>query len=289
MRYVFLYLSIMFFGCDSVAKSSPIVSDVNEAVYREAFDIDKAISKIKCFYAACMSDEYLGKSDSLEKSMLTPYMIEKVHRMSYMMDAYAILRAQDYTDEMLQSLQVEYIEDRWFRVTYKHSLEKKSEKFDIPLRMNDHYMIDFITPPWNESTAYGDLLFFDDYPEIEIDDRHAERFLRTFYAAYTSRYVTLCDGLQSLLSEMRKQYGTDEFLAQWREAESDSRNDGTPFYDILIADYDFDKRWIASLQVEYVGDGIYRVGYRNDRKQLVEIELELVQVEGRYRINFILG
>lgn len=285
MKRLRIYLLVILGGLfiAPYGKSAPLLSS------DDSIDSKKAIALLTQFYAAWMNDAYWGKEDSLCKSRMTGYLIEKVLRMSYVMDANALLRCQNYTPDMLASLQVKRLSGRWFCVTFEDRSGEKVEKWEIPLRINAQYLIDFITPPWGDNRDYGDHLFYEKQPVIQVNDQgSAKDFLRTFYQLYTSRFVTLQDGLQEELRTLRKHYCTDECLQQYRAAESDFIKDGTPYFDLLIDNFDFDKRWGASLKIEDEGDNLYRITYVNDLREEVEINLEVVRVDGLCRINYVL-
>ncbi|MDR3365398.1 MAG: YbjP/YqhG family protein [Prevotellaceae bacterium] len=153
-------------------------------ILTEAIVEQEAIHAIKDFYTSYASNiiSEIASNDLLVQRFLTKRLIEKVDRMRAATGADPIIRAQDFREDVIETLQVKHLAGNWYMVSYDWVEDKKVDNVSIPLRIvktDGGYRIDYITPEWNAS-LYGDSLLCDHLEPQEIDTSTPLIFFKNF-------------------------------------------------------------------------------------------------------------
>lgn len=200
---------------------------------------------------------YRRINDSLEQHGLTEFMQDRVGRIwdQGRGDLVPIIIAQECDSNMLRTLQVKPMGNRWFSVRYwwDEADVLHSEPLEIAIHLNgkegDSLRIDYFSPP-GSPICYGDSAFYEHPLAIEVRQDSPEAFLRSFYRAYTMGYC--CIGLAdpaAYRDSLRRLYLTDRARADF-EAPLDTLYDVYPGYDRLIDAYLFERTWLPNVQIE---------------------------------------
>ena len=253
--------------------------------------IQETVHMITDFYMAytthVLSD--ISSNDSLMKKYLTKRLIEKVGRMRTAIGADPIIRAQDFREDMVETLKFNHLYNNWYMVRYTCRGSKDTSYTNIPLRvtLNDgRYMIDYITPDWNGS-LYGDSLLYDHPMPQSIDASAPLSLLKTFYSAYTMEYCSMSENLMFRLTELREKYLTTNASYQFEAAANEYKQDGSMGYDLLIDYFDFDRLWLPSVKFTQLDKDIYQMCYTRG-ETLCTIELKVIKQDKEYRIGSII-
>ncbi|MDR0962743.1 MAG: DUF3828 domain-containing protein [Mediterranea sp.] len=250
-------------------------------------NVEEATLVIRNFYKAylsnMLSETNAAVDETPEQQYLTPALIEKVELIGNETDADPIIRAQDVMNEMLQTLRVTHLENRWFMVSYE-----TPEKTQIPVRVipdGNSYRIDYITPLWDEA-MYGEAVMPDDNPPLPkvVTNGTAEDFVHSFYKMYTTLHIQLTDKLQDKLSAVRNKYLTPAALQNFQQAADESIEDGRHDFDLLIQGFVFDPLWIPTISVTQTVAGYYKVEHRK-MGETVGITLKVKKRGNSYRID----
>lgn len=257
------------------------------AVVSDTFAVEKAMAEIRNFYVAytagLLSDN--SSPDSLMKKYLTKRLIEKVRRIRTATGADPIIRAQDFSENMVETLKIKHLNNNWYMVSYTCD----DSHTNIPLRITQikgQYLIDYVTPDWNDS-LYGDNLLFDHPVPQTINTSAPLSFLKTFYEAYTMEYCSMPENLLPRLEALRKKYLTPNALSQFEAAANEYRLDGGIGYDLLIDYFDFDRLWLPSVKfIQLEDEDTYQMCYMRG-KTLYTIKLKVTRQGKEYRIDSI--
>lgn len=247
----------------------------------------EAIRTIMQFYKGYTNSFLSGNSstkDHLKKRFLTKSLIDKVDRIAAATDADPIIRAQDFSQEAIETLKVRPLGQSWYMVSY--ILGRKYNSTNIPVRINKikgKYMIDYIMPDWNGS-LYGDHLLCDNTITNDIDTSEPLSFLKSFYDAYTMKYCTMSETMSAQLHALRKKYLTLDVLKQFDAAREEQKVDGRSGYDLLIDGFDFDCLWRSSIKISKLDKGNYQVDYTKG-KRCCSIILKISKRGERYQIS----
>jgi hypothetical protein len=276
LLYFTLFLSVVHYG----------KSAVPEAIVEQ-----KAIHAIKDFYMAYTANTIskISSNDSLVRTFLAKSLIEKVDRMRAATGSDPIIRAQDFREDVIETLRVKHLDKSWYMVSYDWTVDEKVNHTDIPLRVmktDGGYKIDYITPEWN-GALYGDSLLCD-YPKRQkVDASTPLSLLKTFYITYTTTYCSMPESLNLQLTALRKEYLTSNALAQLEEAANEYKQDGYMNYDLLVDYFDFDRLWISSIQFTQLTKDTYRMCYTKG-ETLCTIILKIIKQGKEYRIDGII-
>lgn len=103
---------------------------------------------IKDFYVSYMNDNEIELSNYLTKNL-----INKIQKIQNTIDYSYITRSQDITNDMLKSLKVKPLSNKWYQVNYYSIFNKDTTFFKIPLKVSrcGHLKIVEIESPWNYS------------------------------------------------------------------------------------------------------------------------------------------
>ncbi|MDD4637665.1 MAG: DUF3828 domain-containing protein [Bacteroidales bacterium] len=250
-------------------------------------EIPTIIKTLKSFYVS-YSTNYLQEQDnnSLLRAHLTEGLIAKIERMKLAIQADPIIRAQDFSEEAIKTLQVKHLDKNWYMVSY--SWTTNNDKWtNIPVRVNKingHYMIDYITPEWNGS-MYGDSLKCE-YPKHQsVDASSPMSLLKTFYAAYTMEYCSMPTDLTQQLDALRTKYCTNKALEQFNAAINSDDMDYVPGYDLVIDYFDFDPLWIHSIAYTQLNKDTYQMHYTKWQDAVTTITLKIIKQGQDYKID----
>jgi hypothetical protein len=280
------YLSLLF-----CVMFSLLAAQCQKSVTQENVVAQEAIRTITDFYKAYTSNflSEISSNDSLVRQYLTQGLIEKTGRMTAVTDSDPIIRAQDFREDIMETLKVKYLEGNWYMLSYDWVVDSEVNHTDIPLRVtktDGHYMIDYITPAWNGS-LHGDSLLYNHPERVEIDASTPLSLLKTFYTAYTMEYCSMSSGLNRRLAALRAEYLTSSALAQFEEAANEYKLlDGHDNYDLLIDNFDFDRLWIPSMKYVQLDKDAYRISYAGG-ETFSNIKLKVIWKGEEYRIDSI--
>jgi hypothetical protein len=283
MNALKIYLLLLFALCFSVVYC-------RERVKQETIVEQEAIHAVKNFYVAYTTGILSNRSsnDSLVRKFLTKNLIEKVDRMRAAMNADPIIRAQDFREDVIETIKVKHLEGNWYEVSYDWAIGNKVSHTVIPLRVTKtegHYMINYITPHWNGS-LYGDSLLYDHPEPQDIDASAPISLLKTFYMAYTMAYCSMPENLNLQLATLRTGYLTPNALAQFESAVNESNLDGYLNYDLLIDGFDFDRLWIPSIKFTQLDKDTYQICYMKHNASYI-IKFKIIRQGKEYRIDSI--
>lgn len=266
----------------------------NVVIPADTTAIQETVHMIKDFYMAytthVLSD--ISSNDSLMEKCLTKSLVEKVERMRTAIGADPVIRAQDFRKDMVETLKFNHLYNNWYMVRYSYTWfgDKDTVHTNIPLRVTQvdgRYMIDYITPAWNNS-LYGDSLLFDHPMPQTIDASAPLSLVKTFYAAYTMAYCSMPEDLMSQLAALREKYLTTNALSQFEAAADENRLDGSIGYDLLIDYFDFDRLWLPSVKFTQLEDeDTYQMCYIRG-ETLCTIKLKVTRQGKQYRIDSII-
>ena len=242
---------------------------------------EEAIRTIRTFYKMYMSDSMPQEEQT---KFMTEGLMGKMGRVTVSTGAVAVLRAQDTADGMLESLAVRPLQGNWYMVSYTSNPGTEYERTEnIPVhvrRQGGRCMLDYITPGWHDA-LYGDSLIGDSLHIPSVRMTSPQEFVRSFYESYTMLYASMPVGLENKLKKVRQEYLTDEALKLFENKRNDNRKRyGSPGYDALIDDFDFDNLWRRTLKVVPQENNMFQVTYRNFRK----IKIGITGTPGNYRI-----
>lgn len=189
MRMKFVYLLLLHCtvllpcSANQNQKGTCLLAD-NSSIEEIGAEVDttksemEAITAIKDFYKAYTTNflSDLAFEDSIKKKFLTRRLIERVERLIASTGADPILRAQDFSEDAINTLKVKALSGCWYMVSYSWG----EDTTNIPLKvikLNGRFMIDYITPEWNNS-LYGDSLLCDNpiFPIIDTSTPPPLRF-----------------------------------------------------------------------------------------------------------------
>jgi hypothetical protein len=234
-------------------------------------------------YTSIIAGSAPANTNNLLANSLTKSLIEKTRRMRTAIGADPIIRAQDFSQDMIGTLHVKHLEENWYMVSYVWG-EKQT---DIPVRValiDGRYMIDYITPEWNGS-LYGDSLLCDESVSPAIIVSNSKALLETFYKAYVMKYCSMPENLQGRLEALRSKHLTANALEQFEEAANEFRMDGLVEYDLLINYFDFDRLWIPSIAYTSIDENNYKVSYTKWQNSVVNIYIKITKKDDVYMID----
>ena len=244
--------------------------------------------QIKTFYKAYMEDVLHNGSinDTLCKTYLTEELQEKVTRLIYATGGEPIIRAQDMNLDAIETLNVKALGDDWYLVSYRWGKEENSDLTEIPIKAKNRdgvCKIIYNTPPWN-GTEYGDQQL-KEKQTVQINQASALAFLESFYKAYTYEYCSMPKNLSGKLASLREQYLSKDAIAQYKNAEEESKMDGYSGYDLVIDNFDFDTLWAQNLNFNAMGNNDFLVSYQNGITH--NLVVSLIKETGNYKIHSI--
>ena len=285
--------TILFFSCGNQKKniSTRSADNQEDTVWISMVPTDTIVEKdainlIKEFYKVCLA-EHPSRSLESVNIKLTKGLIEKLDRVRTATGCDPIIRAQDVSDDVLETLTVKHLNGNWYMVSYTWGKGSEFESTqNIPLRVakiDGQYMIDYITPIWNGS-LYGDSLLCDNPVIPAINTSEPLSFLKTFYDAYTLKYCSMPEGLASQLASLRTEYLTPNALKQFDEVEKkEFLEDNGHGYDLLILDFDFDNLSRPSIKITPINEDTYQVSSAENKT----LKIKVIKKGQEYRIDSI--
>ncbi|QAR31367.1 hypothetical protein EQP59_08445 [Ornithobacterium rhinotracheale] len=99
---------------------------------------------IKEFYVSYMNDDKIDLSNYMSRSL-----INKINQAQKTLDFSYITRSQDITNDMLKSIEVKKLSNKWYQVNYYSIFNKDTTFFKIPLKISkgNHLKIVDIAAP----------------------------------------------------------------------------------------------------------------------------------------------
>lgn len=283
--FLLLVFSLSFYVCNG--QTGKAIKSQDRQV-----EIQTIIKTLKGFYVSYATNflkENDGANNSLLRAHLTERLIAKVGRMKSAIQADPIIRAQDFSEEAIKTLQVKHLDKNWYMVSYAWTTDNEKRTY-IPLRVNKikgRYMIDYITPEWND-TMYGDSILCDYPTHQSVDASTPLSLLKTFYAAYTMKYCSMPLDLTRQLNALRTKYCTQKALSQFHAAIDRNDMDYGLGYDLLIGYFDFDRLWIHSMTYTQLNNDTYQMCYTKWKNAVTTITLKVIKQGHEYRIDEIL-
>lgn len=289
MKTIYLFLLLGFLLCTANAQN------LNENISTNDVQA-KNMEKIKEFYIAYATEIASSKSvDSIKSSInslkcqyMTPELIGKLSRLSTATGADPVIRAQDFNEKAIETLDVKPLKEDWYMVSYSSSDTNGKKQVFIPLRVNlvgERYLIDYITPDWS-NLMYGNHLLCSKSVSQVNDTSTPLLLLKTFYETYLTEYCNMPVDLEHHLETLRGKYCTEEALQQFRTAADTYKADGAMGYDLLIDYFDFDSLWLPSVTFTLVGEDVYQMSYsRGSISKPIVVFLKIVKREGAYKIG----
>lgn len=284
-KILFLLPIVLILSYCNQAKSSQRMAFIR-IEQKKVIDAKKIIKNFYVSYAANVSNGFDVENDALLAQNLTQSLIERVQRMKASTQSDPIIRAQDFNLNDLSSFDVKHLAGEWYLVSYTQNTVQ-GKCIEIPVKttnVNGKFLIDYITPEWNNS-LYGDkLLSKKKYLPIVDTTSSSLAFLKTFYAAYTMEYCNMPVDLLGRLGDLCKKYCTQNALEAIRKAKNYTEN---PNYDLLIDYSDFDILWIPTLTFTHLEEELYKVSYIKWQNVTTNIYITIIKKENMYFIDHI--
>lgn len=220
----------------------------------------------------------------LPKQLFTPEMWQKLGRLNSVIDADAMLRAQDISDYGVESVTCNHLEGDWFQVSYFWNEGDLPVVIPVKIKEVDgDYKFCYITPYWG--AWRGDSLF-DVKPCGNVNQNNALDFVRSFYCNYTYLYAVMTPDLEHKLRDLQLKYCTSEMNHKIVETIDEMKGDiGGDCYDPVIMSCDFDIYWFDSLEVDTLSQDDYIVSYQFSNDYLVKLKVHVVQQSGKWMID----
>ena len=120
--------------------------------------------QIRTFYLQYMENMLhdQSKNKTLCKEYLSEELLEKIPRMIRSTNIDPVVRAQDMNLDAIETLNINFLTDNWYMVSYYWNKKENSTLTEIPVKaenINGNCKITYITPIWNE-TQYGDNILY---------------------------------------------------------------------------------------------------------------------------------
>mgnify|MGYP000105602849 CR=1 FL=1 len=248
----------------------------------------EVISWLTQQYKEYWLNEDIHRTETMNEKYLTPAMLAKVYRASNVVDANLMTRSQDVTSYAARSVSCRHLDGDWYAVSWRFSPD--GSLTDIPVRVTGtqgNFRIAYVTPFWG-GTKYGDSLFEISRQPVDQEST-AEHFVRSFYERYLSVYILMPDTLEQELSHLRSAYCAEPVLQAFdKKRKIMQRMDGTPSYDLLVGESDFDAFWKESFKIRPMDDRNFEVSYaifQDGRAPEVRFRVQVGQQGGKYLIE----
>lgn len=251
MKKITLFFILMsfcfgFYGHAKVVKRSPKKAEKEIVVKLSDFFKNYATNFVKNH-----------PLDSLLSSCMPKNLISDLERMEEATDCDPILRVQDFSEDLLKSLKVEDCGKDWYKIKY---IIRDKDTVNVPLKAvltKGKLNIIYVTPEWH-GNKIGDSLYVCKNIPKNIDCSDGLKFVKSFFEAYAFEYCRMPEDLQARLDVLRERYCTNIVLSRIDIA---SENEGSPLYDLLIGNYDFDALMMKSVTCNHLKDNWYRITY----------------------------
>ncbi|MGL5016245.1 MAG: hypothetical protein ACRC6V_18495 [Bacteroidales bacterium] len=248
--------------------------------------------EIKEFYVSYLSLDYNDNSSKelLFSQYLSKGLAKRIEKITYATGSDPIIRAQDFSTDSKETLRVDELGDNWYMVSYLWNKNDSSTLVSIPLKAklsNGQCKISYITPIWSDN-QYGEQLLVnlsDSIGSVDISNGELQ-FLREFYREYLSVYCSISPEIDSKLDSLKKEYLSDTAIEQIKSIRNDRALDGTPGYDPLIKNFDFDSLWCHSVRFNELPNSKYSFSYSVGRR-ILKLILEISYEDGNYTIDSI--
>ena len=246
--------------------------------YTFATEVQDDIRMLKSFYTKYITNILENKdkaNDALKGEYFLPVLIGEVEEMAERSNADNVIRAQDASKEMLNSLEVHSLGNDWYMISYK-TVWRNAE---IPVKvthLNGKRLIEYIIPD-TIGNKYGDE-YID--RNVNADDvAVGVKTLESFYNQYISNQLENKDEANVPL---RSEYIVPELLEQ-----IPALNERSGF-DLIINAQDVNKKMLNSLKVESLGKpDWYMVTYSWNGKDETAIVVKLERIGNKLMIRYI--
>lgn len=230
-----------------------------------------------------------SKNQALCKKYLTDELRQKLGRQTQATDADAIIRAQDVSQDMLESLKVKELSNDWYVVSFQFSKNTPENRAEIPLRARSadgKCVIYYIAP-----NGYGEdhIKADGNYGVAEktfISQQSELAFIESFYKSYASIYCRMDENLNNQLKTLRSKYLTENAQKQYEETAREAAEDNSEGYDLLIDNYDFDPMWYETLHIKAIAPHKYQMTY-SACNQTSAIDVTIKKTDNQYKIDSI--
>lgn len=180
---------------------------------------------------------------SLLDSCMTPHAREIYGRMVMEHDCDMLILAQDTPDDFEQTLTVTSQGEGWYRMQYQASPSHKTvnNRFFVTVGKSAGTFRIAYVQGFDKETE-GDILstaslFFLEKPSVQVAGETALEFLRSFYRAYTSIYLSLAADVSHGTAALREKYLNALARQQYEALAQEYLNDGMDNYDALIGGF----------------------------------------------------
>ena len=176
-------------------------------------------------------------SDSLLARYMSPHTRGVYHRMVMEHDCDMLVLAQDTPDDFEKTLSVKGLGDGWYQITYSVGDSVTTNRLYIIQekgRESVGFRIAFVE---GFPTHDGNKLFYERRPKIPMEKESAERFLHSFYQAYTAVYCSLDADVEHETETLRRKYLSPMALRQYADYAKDYLEDGMEGYDVLVGGF----------------------------------------------------
>lgn len=228
-----------------------------DRLLKEEQQSTSTISSLKSFYISYATGVATGtgKDRSLLEEHTTPELLDKISRIVAITGADPLLRAQDFDESLLSSIDVAPLSDNWYMVSYR---VYNNQQVSIPIKattVKGKLLIEYVTPEWN-GEQYGDELQSATKQVQDISKSSPRSFIESFYKVYTQEYCTMPKDLDEQLEKLQAEYCSSAVQDKIKKAREDDS-----LYDLLIDNHDFDPLWGKSLSIRQESDTRFRVAY----------------------------
>ena len=193
-----------------------------------------SVAIIKCIRDFVLAYEK-NPCDSLLSKYFTPHAREIYHRMVMEHGCDMLVLAQDTPEDFEKTLSVRRLGDGWYQIAYSvgdavttNNLYIQEEGDTVGFRVA--FVKGF--PPHD-----GNKQFYERKPKIPIEKDSAERFLYSFYQAYTAVYCSLDADVEHETEVLRRKYLSPFALQQYADCAKSYLEDGMEGYDVLVGGF----------------------------------------------------
>lgn len=284
-----LCLGLMLTACGNMKKQEKKTEAAAQTEVAVSYAEEQA--GVTEFYKAYLKGNLTqAEQDSLMDMCFIEPMQDKLVRMSEIVGADVLMRAQDYPADGAETLKVESLGEHWFMVSYLSDKNDPSSAVNIPVKtemIDSQCKIIYITPEYN-GQQYGDSLIDKAYltriGSREVSQMSAEAFVNGFYSVYASQYSDVDESLPKRLKTLRAEHLSDAALITFDKECAKRAMDIDSHHDWVINNSDFDPMWFESLRVTKVGNYRFMVFY-NAGKIDYEMEVTVKRQDNKYMID----
>lgn len=216
-------------------------------------DKDSDMEMLKAFYVKYITNTLENKDGENSKLMeryFLPELIVGLDEMNDYFDVDNVLRAQDVSEKMINTLEITPLASEWYMVSYVWN----RNKVEIPLKTtlrDGRCMIEYIVPE-GMGNEYGNHLL----PDVVM--------LTDFYKEYVKNGL---DGNVNRNRNLINRYLTCELCIQYRKKMMDFGDD------ILLNNEPYSQEILNTLNIKKTGDYTYKVCFKSGKEMSVTLRM----------------